>query len=777
MKMRQMFLVAGFVLLLGLGPVALATAGEGTRPKFFVDPRDGIIDGRAAVNIFPVDYGASEATSFLNPEGLEAHLTPVDDPNVERIYPAGSWFQPPPGRYRVWLEGDWRMSPYSMLLGYAGESSRASGVMGPIPIGGAGRVVLPSSWNSTSDQSLELLHAGDYLEGEFPRWEISRRTPAGKVGKGLLMPAGTAIGAIWDRRRRMYVAVSRPFQVREGKTVEVALERPQGLADLVVQLRRGDTPSTVADRDVDVTLKREARALPPDLKVLTADRVYAVWYDVEPGPAELHAESLEEYVTRQSLHLMAGQIERVACDLEPRPALDVELDLPQPLRAGKLALELRTLPAGEVVAHQAVPPDVDSIHFDRLPLELLEIVLGTDLGTFTQQVDLRSGGDGFVVLKPDLISVRGTVYRGKEGHRAKLTFTTVAHEAKEVQAGDDGAYEVVGLQPIRSVSVALEDSEEAPYVDVFWTAIARDRELDFHLPDVDFTARVLDATTGMGIQQAAVTIRNTFEVADEGPDLNQVGKDTEHERVISQSVVADETGVARLPPLRQGKVEIGASAEGYEELLKPVEAEVLDQSTAQEFIVRLQPIGSTESLRLRLPGGGPAAGAEVLLVDSLATGNALISAQADAEGRVDLPRNRAGSVVLIRHPQTAFLVREWLPHDGEDEVVADLPQAAGLPLLVAVKDASGERPDPQAGVALWVYGWRLGGFTLGWLTRTRPMADFNGFWTVTNLPPVPVEILVWGLRQRDEAAAGNLDSQAVGVAYPWPEPLEIRAID
>ena len=373
-------------LVLCVGALQPAAAEETGRPPFYVDPRAGVVDGRTAVNVFPVEYGTGEGYDFLDPAGLEAHLAPVDDPEAERAYPAGSWFQPPHGRYRVWLEGGWRMSPYSLLMNYA--SAGATGLRGPLPIGGAGRVTLPTRWDATSDQALELLHAGEYLERSFPRWEISRRIPALEVGEGLLMHVGTAIGGIWSRRSRTYLGFSRPFRVREGETTEIALERPQGLAHLVIELRRHLVPPTAAERGVKVTLQRDGDRLPPDLEILTADRVYAVWYDLDPGAAVLDAEAPGNSAARRPLTLIAGQIDRHVYDLEPLPALEVAFELPRAVREAGLALELRTLPGAEVVERRAVPPDADSSRFERLPLELVEVRLVTRFGAFAEQAEI-----------------------------------------------------------------------------------------------------------------------------------------------------------------------------------------------------------------------------------------------------------------------------------------------------------------------------------------------------------------------------------------------------
>jgi hypothetical protein len=163
-------------------------------------------------------------------------------------------------------------------------------------------------------------------------------------------------------------------------------------------------------------------------------------------------------------------------------------------------------------------------------------------------------------------------------------------------------------------------------------------------------------------------------------------------------------------------------------------------------------------------------------VESLASGAVILWARADPEGVVRPPRNRPG-FLLAKHPGAAFLVREWLPQEGEGEVVWSFPPAADRPLTIQVKDSSGKSAAPRAELVLWVGGRRLSGGVLFWLAGAPPSADQNGFWTAKNLPPGPVGVLAWGRRVGSDARAGALDNQATTVPYPWPDPVEVRALE
>lgn len=742
-------------------------------PGKYMPEGPGVINGRAAMVVLLGQYDSlSRSTDFFDPVGLEVHLTPTDDPDEELAYPAGSWFQPPPGRYRIWLQGDWRMTPFSGLVIWGAPVAKG-GLSTVYPVGPAGRVKLPPETHVTPHLDLHLLHAGSYLEAGFPRWEISPRKPTAEVGAGMLLPVGRAVGALWDRKSRKYVALSRPFEVRDRETVEIPLEKPKGVAHLVVQAERPRVADTAADLEVGLVVKQETGERAPDLAVFTTDRAYAFWYGLTPGPAELRGESQQVFLERQQLNLQPGTIERVTAELKPRPALDVQLDLPSALRRENPVLEIRRLPLGEVLAHHALEPTADSHRFERLPPAPLEVVLQTGLGSFSRQADLSSGKDGFLVVKPELITLTGTVYYGEKGHRARLTFANAAREV-EARSGEDGRYEALLLEPVQTISIELDGVDRVPYFDFFLPAVAVSREIDFHLPDGDFRVRVVDAVTRKGISKASVEIRNTY-VPTEDDTRDRAEK---REKAVFQSTKTGETGEARLPPLRAGTLEIRASAEGYARMSQATKAQILDVDADQTFEVLLEPVGETVSLRLHLPSGAPASGAQVLLVDSLAVGKDSFSARADENGLVQLPRMQSG-ILLARHPAAAFLVRVWQPKEEEREVEMEwsLPQAADRPLVLQVRDSSGTHAAARADLALRVDGRRLSGGLLAWLAGTEPRADAHGFWTGKNLPRGPVQVLAWDSRSREEVLTGQLDSQATLVTFPWSDPVEVRIVE
>lgn len=222
-----------------------------------------------------------------------------------------------PGVVRVWVEGPWQISPHSTVVGYSGERSHGRGLGAAVQVGEAGRVALPRDVAPDPRVALRLLHAGTYREGKALRWELSRRQATSEVGPGLLMPVGQTLGALWDERSRSYTAISRPFEVKARQTVSVPLGRPLRAAHLVAQVQRPMLAGDAEESKIGLLLRRGGKTLRPDLQIPTADKVYAVWYDLPPGPVELRAESKQGFLEPQRLDLTPGRIARLLAKVRP----------------------------------------------------------------------------------------------------------------------------------------------------------------------------------------------------------------------------------------------------------------------------------------------------------------------------------------------------------------------------------------------------------------------------------------------------------------------------
>jgi hypothetical protein len=682
--------------------------------------------GFAAVVAAPRLNGASQTTGiivFPGEEGrpdpglasddLEVHLVAAGDSSRDLVFPAIRPFDPPPGRYRIWLEGRWRMSPFSLLLGYSGPDPMSLS----LPLVPAGRVALPNAFATKQNLAFQLLYVGPYREGGHLRWEISIRKPVAEVGEGLLMPAGRVIAALWDSSRQRYVAISHPFEVRARERVVAPLTVPQGSAHLVGDIQY---PRTCGDGTVRAQLSASEQVKSPDVAILTAERLYGFWYDLPPSTVEVRAECPGASLPPQAMPLQAGRIELVRGELRKDPSLEVEIRLPPSLRGESLVLDVQRLPTHEAVAHRLLKPGTQVQSFESLPPTLLEVALETSVGTFSRQVDLQSGADGHLLLDPELMTVSGKVLVGEKARSAKLTFITTRGRKVESHTDEYGHYEAVFVDPVRSVEIAIEGTDQAPYFDFFTPAIGQTRELDFDLPDVTFKVMVVDSETGRPVGGAMVATRNTFK-ADVNEDSGRSEQSTggRATRTISQAVTADTNGVAVLPRLRAGKLELRAWAKGYRPITNPKPVSLVDPTVSQEWRLALEPEHDSVVVRLLLPGGRPASGAEGMLLglDS----SAFQAIQADPTGELKLPAGWSG-LLAIRHRDAGSLVIPWRPPEhGEPIAELSLPARSPHPLVVRVQDRS--RRVSNAELAVWIGGWRLSGPALAFVTGSEPVAD------------------------------------------------------
>ncbi|MEM1207130.1 MAG: carboxypeptidase-like regulatory domain-containing protein [Acidobacteriota bacterium] len=714
--------------------------------------------------LYPTLYEGTRAVEILDAEGCEVHMVPLDKPDRELVKPCSTWFVPQPGVYRYWLEREWEITPYSGRVSYSASAFDGHGMSSGLPLGPAGRVVLPEDLDARGDQ-MRLLHAGPHTHADLLRQELTRRIARDAVGEGVRMPAGPTIAALWDRQAGRYVQLSRPFDLGHRETMPAPLAPPPpDRAHLVVQILRETSAPRPEDASVGVHLVRGGELLEPDMALFLLRRVYALWYDVGPGPARLEAGDRKTVIEPVTLELTAGTIEHTLVELLPRPAIDAEIELPASLRSDEeTLLQIRSWPEGEPVEERALEPGEwhRTERFESLPRTSLEVRLVTRLGTVSDVVDLTDGVDAFVHLAPTLTMLTGRVILGDDPHAATLRFTTVDRHTLAVESDAEGAYEATVLAPVRSVEVELSEVGVAPFVEFFPAALEGTVERDFGIPDNRFSVRVVDAVSGQGIADATVTSRNRY--------LIDAALDPDADMAVLQQAITDDGGAAHLPPLRAGDLEVDAVAEGYVRLLEPVTIPVADGDQGTEILVTLEPLGASVDLHLELANGTPAAGAAVVWVGSLERGNILFETLTGADGLASLPR-RPGGFMLVRHDQAGFRVEPWRP-SGYTVMRWRLP-AAGPPLTVRVLGSGGEGVR-RAALALWHGGHALSGRVLAWLTQTRGFADIEGYWSTRHLPAGPIGIAA-GVR--GPVPFEPVEALATRLSPPWPEVVELRAL-
>lgn len=262
------------------------------------------------VAVFPAVFSQGRPTEILNPRGFHLHMTNASDPGTELVYPAGKAFAPPPGRFRIWLEGEGMITPFTDLVGF-GAQPRELRVL-TMPVVPAGRVVVADDVSRSAGLELRLLYAGGDSATPAPRHELTRRRLVGKVGEGVPMPEGKVFAALWDRRQERYVALSRPFTVASGETVAAPLRRPApNAAHLLAYVDRPDGAPSTALRGVVLTATQQGQERRADLTVTTAWGVYGVWYGLQPGPAAIGGANEELYLEPRPLTLVGGRVTRV----------------------------------------------------------------------------------------------------------------------------------------------------------------------------------------------------------------------------------------------------------------------------------------------------------------------------------------------------------------------------------------------------------------------------------------------------------------------------------
>ena len=751
--------------LVAVGPIYSLSGKEK-----LLDVETGVVDGRTAIAIYPMRYEGRKAAEVLGTEGCTVHLKSRESFEVQER-PCGKWFVVPPDQYDYWVETDWQVSRYSRKFIYFGGEFKGQGILGGASLDPAGRVTLPAGFERTPDLQLRLLNAETPGVDGLMRRSISRRLTFEQVGEYQLMPEGRTIAAVWDVKADRYVMLSRPFHLKHRETIQPPLaEPPADNAQLIAQVVRNVRVGNVSDDQLRLSALLNGREIPPDVRFGDAERVYGIWYQLEPGTARLLAQNRgDELQAPVEVVLEPGRIARAIgkmLEAAKGPSLDVEVELPSEIEHGPMQLSIRELPGKKLVESVALETEALgplaletgawSASFSNLPLAVVAVELKTPLGLVRRSVNLTSGGDAYLRIAPELIVVQGTVYLGGEQHPATLEATTVTRETLDASSGPDGRYELIALQPIQAISADPFEGAREPFVEIYFDAIRSSTELDLEIPDNEYDVHVVDALSGRPVEGAKVTSMNRY-----GDDQG---------KAISQYVSADADGVARLPALRAGQVELTVEAEGYLALETPVVHEVSDDADSANLTIALRPEGAKAQLTLVLPSGMPARGATVYVLD--ANGTVQSEGSADPDGNVWVAAvDQPGALLLARHEAAAFHMEPWLAEAGE--TARRQLQAPAQPLRVRVTEALGDAPVRHARLGIWIHDHLITDRALYRLTGQKPLADEHGYWTVHGLPQQqPVAVVAW----RSALEVARIRAMATEVAPPWSDTVSIRLV-
>lgn len=727
-----------------------------------IDLSAGAVEGKRALGFWPSEDLAGDR--LLDPSGMTAHLSPTDDLDTELVYPCGTWFSPPAGRYKFWLEGAGWMSPASSVLKYGALPFRGKGWAAVWPVVTAGEVAVAPEIEMEANHSLRLLHTESHNRGPHPLPEISRRVRAEASRRGAAMPEGRVLAGIFDERLGEYLAIA-PVDVFRGETAWVAPRAPRETTDLLVVLERPGLASSFEEYDVDLTVgTRERGFVRPSVEIPTAERLYALWRGLAPGTVLLEVASPSVFLEPRAIVLNPGEVSSYRGSLRRLPTLEVEIHLPSEMSVeGDLSLEVKRQTDEAPVRRLSIRREAVEHRLEGLPPDRLEVVLRAPPWRFIQRVDLGDGEGQTVRFEPSPVYVTGKVYRGDRGHPATVSFATglVTEEGGPAmvpfETDESGAYEALLFRRgFYSVFVRLREAAGQPFVEATWEPIEDGAELDFHIPENAFRARVVDVSTGAGIAGAKVGFDNRFTRASSG------------ESNVSQEAVTDSEGVVDLPPLRPGELEIRVEAAGYRSAEE--ETRIGETDRGREVLIRLRREVEITRLSLFLAHGAPAAGAEAIALAPLAPEELTWRGRCDGEGVLSVPARVDGMILFVKHPQSGSLVRLWDVSAGKDEDGWILPEMAA-PLDLLAKRTDGE-PVAWARFALWIDGQPIAGSALRWLTG-RSFADREGVLRARHLPMASVKVLAWA---PTATPPGLIEALAADVGYPWADMVEVEAI-
>lgn len=741
--------------VLCLGAFLIATSASVQSDEIRLpDPKGGQINGIVAVMFWPAaNTEGGKVDTLLPADDCQVVLAPWTDFSAERRYRCGIWFQPPEGRYQSWLEmGEDRITPTTGTVNYSPAPFQGRGQGVVMPLHPAGRVALAEDVVLPPNAELSLINFDSCctppkLGNPFARRAIAS---APSLRTGLLVPTGRVFAGIFDRKTREAIAIARPLRVEKGKVATAAPRPPAvGTADVFVSLGR---PDVRASREVDlVDLTLDGKK--PEALFDGSDRIYAAWFGVKSGTAQLSVVSKVLRLPTRTLKLTSRRVTTVREELQKLPDVAVSLLTPPGAFEGEMLRADVLHPAhGEPFRSAPILPGDDMV-LQALPAEPLDIVLSVGPWRFRERVDLSAGVNEKVHFDLQPILVTGEVFYGRErAAKAEVTFDADDGVIR-VKTDEGGRYQTTLWHggDAWTAQVTVPGRPGPPFVEGF-VQINESRRLDFHVPRTQYMVNVIDSDTGRGIAGAHISASNIFTRGSDG------------EVTVLQRATTDDDGRAYLAPLRPGKLAIRARAEGYRDSAPVDGGTVQDAESRGKYEVRLQPVGETVQIQLRSSDGKPVGAAELWAVQAThGIQRPLWRGQSNADGVTEVPRNVDGATLLIRSPLTASAVRPFRTDSFDREIVLQ-PAAPAIQV----------HAEPRTRIALWIDGVRVTGPAVTFLTWSSEVSDAEGNWSAKNLPPQPLRLLAWQRTPELEIATGLRDANAMTIPYPWPSIVTLQ---
>ena len=541
----------------------------------------------------------------------------------------------------------------------------------------------------------------------------------------------------------------------KGQEAKAPLPAPPAATAVLAIFERPLEIEDRADDDLAPLLIVGDRRLEPDLRFGDIARVYALWYEVDGASARLELSSRRWRIDETTVSLRRGKVETLRPLLRPLPSLKVELERPAAFSEAAARLLLLTPGASslEPLAEALLLPPENLKVFPAIPPRKLEVELRIGSFSMRQEVDASDLLDHELVFRPQPIELHGQVFAGDTPqagaevifHLNRLQALPEARQDRLVAKTDaEGRYQATLLAPgWVPITIVLPDRRSLPFQVFPRSYLAESGPLDFHLPANFFTVQVVDRQKGRGIPGAEVEIETAF-----GPDLSSV---------ISTGDRTADDGKLELPPIAAGRLALRIRAARYQEATRTIE--VSPQDRRQLLRIELEALPAGEEITLELADGRPAAAAEAALFSST-TDNSLPwwQGSADAQGKLELPPEKQGSFLLIRHPAAGALAIEAT---AATQTLRLPPRAPDL--LLEVHDRAGA-PAPTTALAFWLGSVEVAGRALSFLVgNPLPATDRAGIFRAAGLPATRLEVLAWAPALDQAAASGALSGMATPI--------------
>lgn len=679
----------------------------------------------------------------------ECRVHVTEDGGPERTEACGRRLETFGKRPVGWVETPTSVTPFLVDVSAGGEIH----VRGLVP---SGSVAFQSGRRLGVGERIRLVSLvspsdGMRLQRLFVR-DIS--SPEAK----LRLPAGRAAAMLVDKRdRALGVSI---FNVTAGRETIVWPEAVPARRSVVAAWLMHPKPiERQHDGITNIMAVDEAGEHPPRALVVGSNAVFALWDDLRGPVARLAVESPTLRLEADRIAVERQTVTTINETLSILPTLRVAVgSFPAELRSAVelLSLEIhRTNQEAEPIRELSVEPG-STYTLELMPAALLKVVLRIDHFVIEKQVDLTAGMDTLIEIPLVPITVSGTVYLGDSPVAARVRFLQGKDDPIESETDYVGSYEVLLWQPGRYIveTVLLDNAALPPWVEA--VHVPDSRTFDVHIPVNRVSVRVFDAVEKTPLEKARITFHSHGT----------------HESGSSSRVASVEaTGaLTELPPMRDGWVDISASAPGYEST-GPVRVIVGGGPVPRIVDIPMTRRANADEIQIRLADTSPAAGAEIA---ALRDGQILWRGTADGAGRVGILKNWTGPL-LVRHRNAASTIVLGL--EPGDSVSLEF---AAPPLAVRVVGRNNVKlQNPMGGrLSLWLAGGiRLSGPEAAFATWSSELPTADGLFFLKGLGRRPLRAFVTRNASPVEIESGLFDALATTIPYPWPAVANVPLVD